>query len=914
MIKKILAMMFCVILLASQSVIAQEEEYAYFEPAAYSEAVRFMTALGIMNKEDDSLTTEDWTISRGEFTKLALMAAGENGIAESLSLTSPFMDVGGEHPYFKAIVFAAQTNYFGKDIGTFFRPDDALTLEFAARLGVALTGRSILIGGSRTYVSVANSIDLFDKVETYEKDKISRGGALMFLKNVLEANPLTADSAGTDGKIHGVKTDKSKTVLTNTLGLEKREGVVTSDGLTTVYGEKPTAGYITIDGEKYLNLYEGAYGLAGKRVEFYIEPGDNVPPIRYIEEKKNTVIILDTKSILGFDAKTSSYTVIMDGKTATLKLQQNTYIAYNFESDYDPERMKPASGVVTLIDHDEDGIYDAVLIQSYTNVVVDSYNSYSETIYDYEDSTKNVDLSKYDSFTIVREGGVTMEPEELAQQNIVSVYESGDKKNVRLEVSVNKKTGTLREMNLDEAALMIGSQPYKLSKDVRFDTNALQPGTEYAFYLDSFGEVAYVTTDGGTVAYLLEVAKGTGLSDKVQVQVLSEDTGKLTVYDLASNVLMETPAVKESKKRTEVYNMLRDGANCRRQMVLVKFNDNEEIKAITTPMEITTYRQSLTAPEYPLYHLPYLLTEWPSILGGDNASMTWRYTANGFNRWVILGSGAQMFHVPNGNDAVSDPDSIATEQLDYREQDISINKDMGYYTKDIQDISVRYLVNYGSVAEEDPTKSKKWPVMVTDIVECYSEKLGDSTYRLTLAGASGDDALLTLDSTVIQRDKLWEASALRADKTQLEVGDVIRYTADDAGFIRKISVIYDAKAGIEKDYNDNGDTAARFGTITSAYTQTSWSTTDFTANVGNLVRKRGNVIELSIDKTPTIQTETERLQRFTWGKSNTAIMVDYSGPRPKVTRDYPANDLVVGDRILSIGRAGQYYYSFAFRR
>ena len=110
MIKKILAMMFCVILLASQSVIAQEEEYAYFEPAAYSEAVRFMTALGIMNKEDDSLTTEDWTISRGEFTRLALMAAGENGIAESLSLTSPFMDVGGEHPYFKAIVFSERTS------------------------------------------------------------------------------------------------------------------------------------------------------------------------------------------------------------------------------------------------------------------------------------------------------------------------------------------------------------------------------------------------------------------------------------------------------------------------------------------------------------------------------------------------------------------------------------------------------------------------------------------------------------------------------------------------------------------------------------------------------------------------------------------------------------------------------------
>ena len=83
MIKKILAMMFCVILLASQSVIAQEEEYAYFEPAAYSEAVRFMTALGIMNKEDDSLTTEDWTISRGEFNRHAIKKADQTRNAEA---------------------------------------------------------------------------------------------------------------------------------------------------------------------------------------------------------------------------------------------------------------------------------------------------------------------------------------------------------------------------------------------------------------------------------------------------------------------------------------------------------------------------------------------------------------------------------------------------------------------------------------------------------------------------------------------------------------------------------------------------------------------------------------------------------------------------------------------------------------
>ena len=81
-----------------------------------------------------------------------------------------------------------------------------------------------------------------------------------------------------------------------------------------------------------------------------------------------------------------------------------------------------------------------------------------------------------------------------------------------------------------------------------------------------------------------------------------------------------------------------------------------------------------------------------------------------------------------------------------------------------------------------------------------------------------------------------------------------------------------------------------------------------------MVRKRENVVEVSIDKTDTIIEKTERLQRFVWGVSNTAIMIDYSGKKPKVTAGYPANELEVGDRILSIGKAGQYYFTFAYRR
>lgn len=902
------------IMLCPQTAIALEGENTYFEIAQYDKAVSFMSAMGILSREDDSLSTGDWTISRGEFIRIAVKAMGQDSVAESLTLKSPFIDVDDDHIYANQIKFAGDANYLGKDIGKLLKPDEPLTMEFAARIGVSMTGRDILLNAKRTYLTLASSIKLFDDVEIYDGDKISRGGALMFLKNALNTHPLSASSATLDGTVQGVKTEKNKTVLSELLGLERREGIVTSDGFTTVYGEKPKAGYITVDGELYLNLYEGVNGLAGKKAEFYVSEDDGIYSIKHIEEIDNSVIILDSKQISDFDTGTASYNAFVDGEKESLRLSKNAYIAYNFEPDYDAGRMVPASGVVTLIDNDDDGEYDSVIISEFTNVIVDTYSEHSETIYDYEDSTKNINLSQIRSFVILNEGNTYIEPEKLERNNILSVYKSADGKNLKMQVSANKKTGTLKQMSTDDGNLMIGNQSFKFSKDTRFDISGLKPGLQYTFYLDALGEIAYVTTDGGTVAYLTGAEKGKALSDSVKIQLLPEDTQKLEIYELAKNVSIETPIEKKSLKRTEAYDFLREGENFKRQMALLRFNDAGEIKAITTAMDISTYEEALTAPEYPLYHLPYLVTEWPQVLGGAGEDMTWRYTVGGFSRWIILANGAQMFHVPNGNDPIDDPTAVAAETLDYRDADISIAKDMGYYTKDIKDIAVRYIVNYGSAAQDDPSKESIWPEVVTDIVECYSEKLGQGTIRLSLAGTGAETTLMTSDKNVILKENLWEAGELRADKVQLEVGDVIRYTTDEAGFIKKISIVYDAKAGINDEYNDNGDTAPRFGVLMSASKQDTWSTSGFTGNVGNLVRKRENVIEVSIDKTDTIIGKTERLQRFVWGASNTAIMVDYSGKKPKVTRGYPANELEIGDRILSIGRAGQYYYSFAYRR
>ncbi|MGN1059695.1 MAG: hypothetical protein ACI4QW_04615, partial [Clostridia bacterium] len=105
--KKIVTILLCMTLLCPILAYADGTESAYFEAAEYNETISFLSAIGILSREDVSLDTQDWTISRSEFVRLAVRALGQDGVAAALELESPFLDVSSAHPYAKSIFFAA---------------------------------------------------------------------------------------------------------------------------------------------------------------------------------------------------------------------------------------------------------------------------------------------------------------------------------------------------------------------------------------------------------------------------------------------------------------------------------------------------------------------------------------------------------------------------------------------------------------------------------------------------------------------------------------------------------------------------------------------------------------------------------------------------------------------------------------
>ncbi len=940
LIKKILTILLCISLFCPTPGRASEGEELIFQPAEHNDVVQFLMSFGIIKNDDPITDTDEGTITRAEFLALALSAYGIDRGNLSRTQPNPFLDVPGEHPYIKEIIYAESGNLLDKNIGKFFAPDDELTAEFAAQTAVIMTERSIMLSDNRTYMSLAQSAHMFDGVQQYGNGKITRGGALTFIKNMLEAPVVLYDAISANGDKEGVRTDKDTTLLIKNFKYEKHRGILTSDTMTTVFGEQPSEGYVTIDGERYLLLNDCGIGMAGNMVEYYLTEYNDQYAIKYMTEYENDILTLDASAITGFDPVNLKYRAYVGTKEKNISIKRGAYISYNHEPFYDADYMIPEKGSVTFIDHDGDGTYDVVKIEEFTNTIVDYYSSYTETIYDadtrYDEANNRLDdisLKNADNIYITDSKRISVEPGSLEKNSVLSVYKSASGDKVRIIASTGTITGVLSSIDVQGRSFRIDDDEYRFSSDVRININELDPGKEYTFYADARGEIAYASSEDGIMAYLLNARITSPLTGDVQVQLLDEVSGKLSVYKLAEKVSYRTDSIDKSFSGEELYENHFFSQNAENQlefnrtMALIRFNSNDEISEIVTAMEIDTYDKIFTAPDYPLYNLTYLLKDRPQYSGGNaspelNTSLEYKDSGNFFSRWLVIAGGAKVFNVPNVGEEIADEDAVMVGGTEAFVNGSTVSYD-GYYTKNLNEIAVRYILKHGK-ASKAAKISNSWPYVVTEIVQCYTEKLG-ATYRLVLEGSSGKKTLYTKDETVILKENFAPEnfvdpenpsdSLVSASKAKVEVGDIVYYSTDASGNMDSILMWWDSRENI-KDTSDE-----RYGGCPLAPLSTeAWMDTDSkwkkTGPAGGLIERKNNgIVELSLDETDVL-TNDNVIQRIGWGAGGMkTFVIDFSGRATEIQRDVSIDELVPGDRIVLTSRgAGQCYVAVVYRR
>ncbi|MGN1059494.1 MAG: hypothetical protein ACI4QW_03600, partial [Clostridia bacterium] len=528
--KKLISTLLCALLLAA-GLPGTALAAGGFDANLSADTIALFEAVGIVGDNDVFTISQDLTVTRGEFARMLICMLGyRNSAADMTPAAVSYKDVSAGHLYRSEILLATQLGLFGSRVSAWFYPDEPAETAWAAKAVTRLLGYGRQLERSSTVIT---SLGLLKGVAG-KSGVLRRDDALRILRNALDVELLQI--VGVSGGGLALDTVKDETILTVYFGVNYQEGVLTADPFTALTGERTRNGYVRFGDVTYESGKLETGNLVGANLRYYYRETQGEQQIIHFEKLKTTQIVLTADKAV-YDYAQNRYTALNGDKTLTFPMELKTQVAYNGLPCFNKALMQPKTGQITLIDNDADGAYEVCIIREFSNLLVRSCNAAEGIIYDKLDSTRNLSTRQYDSFLLYSEKGEAVELSALRPDQILTVYESADKKSAEAYISGKSFSLQLQETDLAERILTVEGERYKLSADLRMSTDNLTVGQYYYFWFNHWNEVVYVSADWNYNAfYLMEATEEAGgLDPAVYVKGLS-DSGEVLVYELADKV------------------------------------------------------------------------------------------------------------------------------------------------------------------------------------------------------------------------------------------------------------------------------------------------------------------------------------------------------------------------------------------
>ena len=804
MIKKrgLLALLLLFTILISTFVFASDNaNESQFRSIEMADELDFLRGLNIV-KDAELAGGTTKTVTRGEFATVVWRAMNQEAISAAADYPSIYNDVPTSHSAFAAITHMSGMGFFNGTGNNNFEPDADVTMYEAIKIAVIMCGYDKIMdksaGYPNAYIAEASKRGLLKGLAT-TNGTARRVDVYILIYNAIHADIVDILSYGPDSKF---AIQKNVNILSKYWELVKGQGIVTADNFTAIEGKKTIkAGALVIGGVEFLSQTEETVDKVGKSTKYYYkhdeEQGTNT--IVYIEPYRNTIISLTADIIEDFDFAGGKYKIMENDRERFFSIGNKYLLSYNGEAidGSDRSKMLPNCGTITLIDNDDDNIYNVVIINEYYNVIVDKFDKFSEIIYD-----KNGNHINLRDFTNIQ---ADFDMTRIAENSVVSVFLSDD--NIKLFYSPEKVTGVVNQIENDkELIVSIDGLEYRFSRDIKKSTSVIMAGNTYTFYIDYFGQVA--SFDMGSnmdYGYIVNFStRGKDLNGR-QVQIL-DITGELAEFSLTEKIKVTTPSGDMTYSDLDI-----DFIMNTERFVLYSKNQNREINKIVLPIVISTEADYYNLPDYPLYKMDYFLSEWPdpqTAFLGD-----YRTEIKGFRNWLICDERATVFQVPlmlgQTNITPDDVNVIGISNLPDRER-LRVNKDIAnigridandneflVYKVGNETLAPNVLVNYRKTIAK-PVLADAHPSIITKISSVFDEQLGEVTYRLTLLkeGASLEVNLSSASHNTrayLGSQNFDEPPTLAPNKRSLAVGDIIKYSTDKNNNISTLLLIYDAE-------------------------------------------------------------------------------------------------------------------------
>lgn len=564
-----------------------------------------MAGLGVIDLQDYNPSQ---VMSRAEFAEIICKVLGVSSDAKSekewadyvydgivVENELNFSDVDVSHPNYEAIKEIYFRGYMRGITDTHFAPNHDMTEYAAVKVLVDMLGygsvAQTLGGWPNGYLSIARKNGLLKSVAVSEKGVLTYSKALELIYQAMEIDVMETSAFGPDGS---EDLESVGTFLTEVMGLDVAEGILTDNGITSVSGAtKLSSGKVVVDGVTLTVTKECEYVLdyIGREVIAYYKNEENAKKeivYAYVSSESD-VIEFDVSDFVSFSASEITY-VDENEKIKTEKIDKNAAVIYNgvYTSRYDKSIFDFDFGNIALVATGDSSQIDLIVINDYRIGVVTKYVAGTSTLYCeniYGDSfIKSLNLEEgnvYDKVSIKDATGKSISENAITADSVVSVKKSADNSYLEVIVSSAKKTDyTFDALSQDGEDLELsgesGAFVFKAYSSLK-DKPTLEYGKAYKLYFTHKGELVWIdadTTPGKKMGILIETSVEGGLEDKYLVKIYGAD-GVFEILTLGENVEVNN----ETKKTKNIFDTIT--ASCEQAVLYTTDSEGKKLKSIT---------------------------------------------------------------------------------------------------------------------------------------------------------------------------------------------------------------------------------------------------------------------------------------------------------------------------------------------
>ncbi len=536
----------------------------------FANAVTVLNKLSIINGYEEANGTFTFkpynNVTRAEFAALLLRMLGMDQTAAPL--VAPFPDV-------PTSLWAAGTIEAAKNLkiitgyedGT-FGPNNNVSYEEALTMIVRAIGyENYSAPGTEwysRYVNSAQRLGITKNAVGAVGTPATRSCIAQFIYDTLEVQSRENDEI------------KEETVMEVYLGLERAEGIIASNGVTSLdspdvnlrENEIIIADRKTGDTETFRVADVSEYSsMLGATVTYYYKEdkaSGYKDVVMFTVKDITSSITIDAEQI---DASTalsiSYYKSEKASNTTDVSLDANNVVIFNGklygntgEESRFATSMVPTLGSIKLLNTDNDSDYDIVFVDSYEFYAVSSVLASTYTVVDdkitttekrtkilnYEDDDQIINFvdinGKKLSFSSIKKNTTSICVKESHNNNGTKMY---------TVVIINTVSGEVKSKSSDSCT--VGSKTYNFSPNATWEA-APEKGGSYTFFLDINGDIVAYTKDetaaaSSTYGYITNYGRERGDSgldnSPVKLVVLTQSNSKAEIYLHKSTKINDAP-------------------------------------------------------------------------------------------------------------------------------------------------------------------------------------------------------------------------------------------------------------------------------------------------------------------------------------------------------------------------------------